>query len=193
MNKSLSTGEFPTDLKKAIIRPHIKRPNLDTEEMKNYRPVSNLHCVSKILEKLVVTRIEEHMNNYNLYDPLQSPYRSKQSTETAVLSIQNDITGNLHMGMCTVLTSLDLSAAFDTADQAIFLCRLNFLYDVDGVPLNWFKSEALSLPRVITCGVPQGLVLGARLYTMYIYPLTQIIQRHGIQYHTYTDDIQLYM
>ena len=192
MNKSLSTGEFPTDLKKAIIKPHIKRPNLDTEEMKNYRPVSNLHFVSKILEKLVVTRIEEHMSNCNLYDPLQSAYRSKHSTETAVLKIQNDIIGNLDMGMCTVLTSLDLSAAFDTVDHAIFLRRLNFLYGVDGVPLNWFKSyfndrdhrvcvhEALSPPRVITCGVPQGSVLGARLYTMYIYPLTQIIQRHGI-------------
>ena len=47
MNKSLSTGEFPTDLKKAIIKPHIIRPNLDTEEMKSYRPVSNLHFVSK--------------------------------------------------------------------------------------------------------------------------------------------------
>ena len=140
MNKSLSTGEFPTDLKKAIIKPHIKRLNLDTEEMKNYRPVSNLHCVSKILEKLVVTIIEEHMSNYNLYDPLQSAYRSKHSTETAVLKIQNDIIGNLDMGMCSVLTSLDLSAAFDTVDDAIFLRRLNFLYGVDGVPLNWFES-----------------------------------------------------
>ena len=68
MKKSLSTGEFPTDrLKKAIIRPHIKRPNLDTEEMKNYRPVSNLHFVSKILVKRVVTRIKEHN-----YEQLQS-------------------------------------------------------------------------------------------------------------------------
>ena len=105
--------------------------------------------------------------------------------------------------MCTVLTSLDLSAAFDTVEHAIFLRRLNFLYGVEGVPLNWFKSyfndrdhrvcvhEALSPSRVIPCGVPQGSVLGARLYTMYIYPFTQIIQRHGIRYHTYADDIQL--
>ena len=85
--------------------------------MKNYRPVSNLHFVSKILEKLVVTRIEEYMSNYNLYDPLQSAYRSKHSTETAVLKLQNDIIGNLDMGMCTVLTPLDLAAAFDTSSM----------------------------------------------------------------------------
>ena len=67
--------------------------------MKNYRLVLNLHFVSKILEKLVVTRIEEHMNNYNLYDPLQSAYISKHSTETAVFKIQNDILRNLDIGM----------------------------------------------------------------------------------------------
>ena len=67
--------------------------------MKNYRLVLNLHFVSKILEKLVVTRIEEHMNNYNLYDPFQSAYISKHSTETAVFKIQNDILRNLDIGM----------------------------------------------------------------------------------------------
>ena len=74
------------------------------------------------------------------------------------------------------VTSLDLSAAFDTVDHAIFLRTLNVLYGVEAVPLH----------RVITCGVPQGSVLGTRLYTMYTDPFTQIIQRHGIQYHTYT-------
>ena len=92
------------------------------------------------MEKFVVTRIEEHMSNYNLYEPLQSEYKSKHFTETAVLKIQNDITENLAMGMCTVLASLDLSAAFDTVDHAFFLRRLYFSYGVDGVHLNWFKS-----------------------------------------------------
>ena len=99
ISKSLSKGEFLTE--KAIIKSHIKRLNQDTEEMKNCKPVSNHHFVSKILEKHVVTRIEEHMSNYNLYDPLQSAYRSKHSTEIGVLKIQNDIIGNLDMGMCT--------------------------------------------------------------------------------------------
>ena len=155
--------------------------------MKNYRSVSNLHFESETLEKLVVTRIEEHMSNNNLYmyDPLQSAYKSKHSTETVVLKIQNDIIGNVDMGMCTVLTSSHLSAAFETVDHGIFLRRLNFLYGVDGVPLNWFNSyfndrdhrvcvhEALSPPRVITCGVPQGSVLGARLYIESKAKLTQ--------------------
>ena len=74
VNKSLELGQFPSQLKEAIIKPHIKKSNLDTEELKNYRPVSNIHSLSKILEKLVVKRLEEHMSAYNLYDNLQSAY-----------------------------------------------------------------------------------------------------------------------
>ena len=105
--------------------------------------------------------------------------------------------------MCTILTSLYLSAAFDTIDYVIFLRRLNFPYGVDGVSLNWFKSyfndrdhkvcvhEALSSPRVIKCGVPQGSVLGTRLYTMYILASITTNSNYttsSIHYHTYADD-----
>ena len=86
VNTSLELGRFPSQLKEAIIKPHIKKSNLDTEELKNYRPVSNIHFLSKILEKLV-KRLEEHMFSYNLYDNLclQSAYRPQHATETVVL------------------------------------------------------------------------------------------------------------
>ena len=112
---------------------------------------------------------------------------------------------NVITNKCTVLSSLDVSAAFDTVDHTICIRRLNYLYGVVGTVLQWFESflnnrdnkvcvnDVFSVSRDANCGVPQGSVLGARLYTMYVYPLTTIIQQHGLQYHTYADDTQIYL
>ena len=103
---------------------------------------------------------------------------------------------------CTVLASLDLSAAFDTVDYAIFLRRLQNLYGVEQLALQWFTSyltdrthqvcikNTLSEPQSLQCGVPQGSVLGARLYSMYVYLLSSIIVKHNLLYHSYADDTQ---
>ena len=95
------------------------------------RPVSNINFLSKIIEKCVVKQLEEFMHNNNLFDPFQSAYRSQHATETAMLKINNDILSGLDRDKCTVLASLDLSAAFDTVDYAIFLRRLQNLYGVE--------------------------------------------------------------
>ena len=196
LNTSLKTGNVPALFKYAIIRPHLKKSSLDTEELKNYRPFSNLHFMSKVLVKLVVRRLENCMCINNLYDPLQSAYRSQHSTETAIHKIHNDIIEGLDAGKCTVISSLDLSAAFDTVDHTICIRRLSHLYGVDGTVLQWFESflsnrdnkvcvnDVFSESRDGHCRVPQGSVLGTRLYTMYVYPLTTIIRWHGRQYHT---------
>ena len=78
----------PCGLQEIHHQASTKRPNLDTKEIQNYRPGSSLHFVPKLLKKLVVTRVEEHMSSYNLlvHDPLQSENRSKHSTETVVLN-----------------------------------------------------------------------------------------------------------
>ena len=68
LSTSLRTGSVPALFKYAIIRPHLKKSSLDTEKLKNYRPISNLHFMSKVLEKLVVKRLENHMCTNNLYD-----------------------------------------------------------------------------------------------------------------------------
>ena len=135
VNTSISTEKFPKTLKNAIVRPHLKNQKLDPEELKHYRPVSNINFLSKIIEKCVVKRLEEYMHANNLYDPLQSAYRAQHATETAILKINNDILGGLDKGKCTVLASLDLSAAFDTVDYAIFLKKLQNLYGVEQTAL----------------------------------------------------------
>ncbi len=204
-NASLSTGYFPLEYKNAIIRPLLKRSSLDANVLSNYRPVSNLHFTSKVLEKLVVIRLEEHMSEYELYDPRQSAYRAAHSTETALMKINNDILSSLDLGRCTVLASLDLSAAFDTVDHSIFRSRLTHLYGITDTALQWFTSYlkgrdnrvcidgSLSESRNVISGVPQGSVLGARLYTMYTRPLSDIASKHHVMFHSYADDLQVYM
>ena len=103
MNASLRSGQFPSPFKDAIIRPLLKKSNLDVDQLKHYRPVSNTHFLSKILEKLVIGRLEDYMLKNLLYDPFQSAYRKQHSTETAILKVQNDIIASLDVGKCTVL------------------------------------------------------------------------------------------
>ena len=205
INNSMATGTFPSELKNAIIVLLLKNLKLDHENLKNFRPVANLHFLSKLLEKLVVSRLDEHLVDCSLYDPLQSAYRKNHSTETVTLKLCNDVITGLDLGHCTLMASLDLSAAFDTVDHTIFLRRLQTLYCVNGTVIEWFKSYLrhrqhkvsingiLSTARTLKCGVPQGSVLGARMYSMYVKPLSDIMNRHNVRYHTYADDIQLYI
>ena len=161
--------------------------------------------MSKIIEKIVAQRLEDHISIHSLQDPLQSAYRSNHSTETAIIKITNDIITSIDRGQCTILASLDLSAAFDTVDHDIFLKRLPSVYGFCGTTLLWFKTylqdrqykvcinSCFSQQHTLKCGVPQGSVLGARMYTMYTEPMRRIIEKHNISHHSYADDTQLYI
>ena len=145
------------------------------------------------------------MYAHNLYDLLQSAYRAKHATETAIIKLNNDFIGGMDEGKCTILASLDRSAAFDTVDHDILLRRLQNVYGIDETALLWFKlylkdrthrvyiKDTLSERHNLDCGVPQGSVLGARLYSMYAYPLCTIINEHNLHYHSYAGDTQIYM
>ena len=91
VNQSLMEGVFPEDLKLASIRPGLKKPTLDVDELKNYRPISNLTYLSKILEKVVHDQLNTYVTTNGLYAKFQSGYRKHHSCETAVTRIHNDI------------------------------------------------------------------------------------------------------
>lgn len=205
INTSLVTGVFPEQHKMALIRPLIKKQGADENELKSYRPVSNLNFISKLIERAVAHQLESHLTHNNLLDPFQSGYRAYHSTETAILKIVNDILTNVDHKKSTGLVSIDLSAAFDLVDHAILTQRLKHYFGIDGHVLKWFISYlsdrtqrviidgVCSDKRHVLQGVPQGSVLGARLYTLYTRPLSDIIANHGLSYHSYADDTQIYI
>ena len=134
VNESLQTGEFPDDLKKALVTPLLKKPPLDLT-LKNYRPISNLPFLGKLMERCVIEQLLEHICTNNVMKPLQSAYRSHHSTETALLKVKTDILKAMDNREVMCLVLLDLSAVFDMVDHKILLERLENYFGVTGAAL----------------------------------------------------------
>ena len=138
-------------------------------------------------ERVVCTQLLDHMENNNLNVPLQSAYKMFHSTETALVCVQNDLLRAMDKRCVTMLILLDLSAAFDTVDIDILLQRLEHRFGINGNVLCWLSSylncrkqcvtvnKCKSDKVMLSCGVPQGSVLGPILFSMYTAPLSDII------------------
>ena len=158
------------------------------------------------MERVVAKQLTSHINKNKLDNPHQSACKPGHSTETALLSIKNEVHLSLARGEPTALVLLDLSAAFDTIDQNILLSYLKSSFGLGGTVLKWFASylsdrsqtikigSTLSELSKLIYGIPQGSVLGPLLFSLYTTPLSKIIRLHPhIKFHFYADDTQLYI
>ena len=169
--------------------PIIKKPSLNPEVLKNYRPVSNITFVSKIIEKYALKSLNNYMSNNNLCDPLQSAYKSLHTTETALLKVKGDIMQHLSNRQGVFLVLVDLSAAFDTVNHKILLKRLATDLGVGGTVLKWFESYltgrttrvcidgTFSKSHPLNYGVPQGSLVGPTCFSIYTSRIGLIINK----------------
>ena len=161
---------MPSNLKEAISIPLIKKACLDPEIFNHFRP--SLTYLSKLIEKVVATRLFDQMTTNGLHECLQTSYKKYHSTETALTCIHGDILRAVDEKQCVILLLLDLSAAFDTIDHDMLLSRLWKYIGLCDTALNWFRSylsqrqqsvlingvKSKTVP--LSCGVAQGSVLG---------------------------------
>ena len=148
VNLSLFSGQFHPTLKESVISPLLKKPTLDKEELSNYRPISNLSLISKIIERVVKSRLMDHLTSNSLLNSHQSAYCKHHCTETALLCIHDYLISAMGSQKISYLCLLDLSTAFDTIDHDILITRLSSWFGIHGSVLSWFKSYLLSLIHI---------------------------------------------
>jgi len=142
VNASLLSGSFPSSQRHALVTPVLKKPHLDPSVPvpNNYKPISNLSFVSKLLERVVVRQLTAHLESNGLIPAPQSAYRRNHSTETALLKICNDALMAADNGMVTLAVLLDYSAAFDTVDHSTMLDLLERRCGLTDDALRWHTS-----------------------------------------------------
>ena len=176
-NLSLNEGVFPSEVKIANVLPLYKAD--DPFLFNNYRPVSLLNVLSKVFEKVMYSRVSEFLETFKILDNFQFGFRKLHSSYMALLTLMDKLISSLEKKEYVIGIFLDFSKAFDTVDHMILLQKLSHS-GIRGNALKWFTSNLsnrrqyvsyngeTSMMKGISCGVPQGSILGPLLFLIYI-------------------------
>ena len=186
INQSLQQSTFSNQWKLATVKPLLKKSGLEPT-LNNYRPVSNLSFISKLVERCAVSQLNDYLSAHNLHSGHQSAYKECFSTETALCSLMDQLLWSLENKRATVVVSLDLSAAFDTVDHGILTEVLESCFGITSDALGWIRSylrdrklcvtvrESQSEVKCFNFSVPQGSCLGPMLFNLYCSTITECI------------------
>lgn len=198
-NMSLETSAFPSIWKSARVVPLFKKGS--KQDPSNYRPISILPTLSKILEKAVHSQFYSYLSENNLLSLNQFGFRFKSSTVTAAAKFTDQILHGMDDGLITGVAFLDLTKAFDTVNHSILLRKISNI-GVDGTARDWFDSflsnrsqvtccnNKQSDPASISIGVAQGSILGPLLFIIYMNDLSDVLEFCNVS--LYADDTVLY-
>ena len=202
-NLSFTNGVFPARFKLGHVIPLIKKAGSDVQDPSNYRPITNV-TIYKILERLVLVRIRPHVHMSKQFSSFQSAYRRRHSTETTLLRVINGLNSSMESSSKSILLSLDISTAFDTIDTDKLLQRLESEFGIGGSASTWLRSYLTGRSCYVvmgdhkfdvwSCGsdVPHGSALVPILFSAFVSLISRIMKAHGIKYHHYANDTQLY-
>ncbi len=197
-NSSLQHSIFPDIWKCARVTPLHKDGAHDNSN--NYRPISVLPVLSKMLERLVHNQIYAHVTENDMLNSCQAGFRRGNSTGTCLIEFLNEIYTNMDEGRLTGVLFLDLRKAFDTVDHNIAVCKLSE-YNLSPNVLLWFdnylwgRSQVTKVngeeseARDVVCGVPQGSILGPLIFILYINSLPTVLNYTSP--YLYADDTAL--
>ena len=196
---SFTQGVFPEELKISKVIPIFKSGS--SEDINNYRPISLLSIFDKIIEKLMHKRLYDFLQNHNILNKAQFGFQKNMSTSLAIIEITERIRKSMEEKKVGCGLFVDLSKAFDTINHKILITKMEH-YGIRGVAKNWFKSYLTnrkqytfingfsSSVNFISCGVPQGSVLGPLLFLLYINDLPNISKK--LDFFLFADDTNIY-
>ena len=198
INLSIKLSTFPDKCKIAKLKPLFKKGS--KTDPKNYRPISLLPLLSKLIEKAIHIQTQEYLDKYGLLYKFQSGFRKKFSTDSCLVQLSDFIINGMDKGLHTGMILIDLKKAFDTLDHDILLEKMECIGFKKPV-IKWFKSylsnrkffvllEGVFSEGLLTCGVPQGSILGPLLFLIYINDLPQALSETASN--LYADDTCIY-